>query len=179
MSKDNNKANEGKQAAEQAAQHLANLLGRSVAGYTPSSNAGDELPPQIDLNTELFKRRNVSIASLVVIAGLLRANRLHREAILQSAKPEFFWEKSFDRFLYERIRAALREHNDISMSDLEACIQEYEPAVYGQPANEHSLQGHRSTLVQILKFQPTPAQIERAIELRRIWAKGKGLIDDK
>lgn len=177
MSQDDNTSQDQRNPAEQAAQNLANLLGRSVAGFIPSSNDDGESLPPLDLDIELFRRRNVSLASVVVMAGLLRSKETRRQAILRHITPEYFGEKSFDRFLFERIATRLHQHEDISLSEIETSVTEFGPTVYGEPSDERSLVGYRFTVTQILSLAPSPRQIDQAIELRKIWARKKGIIE--
>jgi|GEM_PF-3201304 len=165
----------GKRTAEKAAQHLADLMERNVAGFTPKLGLGNE--PVLDLDEELF-RHNVAVASLVILAALLWGGKAQQQKVFHQVKPEYFWEKSFDRFLFTRISDSLAIGHNFSILNLEACIQEYGPATWNEPSSERSLQGHRFTVKQLIDLRPTPAQVQQAIELRQMWAKNKGLLKD-
>jgi hypothetical protein len=164
----------GKSAADSAAQHLANLTGRSVAGLTPKSQTGGV--PTLDLSEELFRRRNVAVASLVILAALLHGNAEQQNGILQRVKPASLGEKSFDHFLFEKMADTLSAGKLLVAADMAASIEAYGPTVWGEPSNARSLQGARFTWKQVLELRPTPVQVERAIELREMWARAKELL---
>jgi hypothetical protein len=150
---DQEQADEEKLAAEQVAQHLANLVGRSVAGFTPKTSSGNE--PDLDLDEELFVRRNVGVASLVILSTLLHEDKGQQQNVLRQIKPEYLGEKSFDHFLFKRISDHLTTGENFSASDVEASIQEYGPAIWNEPSSERSLQGYRFTWKQLLRLRPT------------------------
>lgn len=169
-------SNKEKPAAEQAAEHLANLVRRGVAGFIPKTATGRE--PNFDLDEELFRRRNVALASLVILSALLHGDKDQQQNVLHTVKPEYLGERSFDHFLFERISDHVVTGVSFSASDVEASIQEYGPVIWSEPSSEQSLQGHRLTWAQLLSLRPTPRQVERAIELRQMWARNQGLLKE-
>ena len=154
--------NAGKQAAEGAARHLANLIGTEVAGFTPVTRSGGE--PQLDLDVELA-RHNIEVGRLTILAALVAAEAPERSQLLKTVTPDLFRDKSFDQFLYSRIAAAHRQGQTLSPSELEACVQEFGHAVWNEPSDERSLQGHRFTVTQVLNLRPTRSHVEHSISL--------------
>ena len=154
--------------ADSAAQHLANLIRTSVAGFTPE-------PPgeKVDLNTELFIRRNVAIAELVIITGLIKGNQAQKELILKSIVPAHLGEKSFEGYLFTIIVDDVENMHEISLITVEQRIPEYSQVVHGEPANKKSLEGNFFKWSQILSFEPTNEQINKAIEVCQYAAKSK------
>ena len=163
--------------AESSAQHLANLMGTSVAGFVPVSTSGASLPV-LDLDVELFKRNNVAIASLVILSSLVKGDQEQREECLRRTRVEYFNEKSLDRFLFETIVEYHRATGQVPVQDVRARILEYGPQVWGEASDERELTGHYFMWAQIVSFSPTTAQVERAIELRKMWAARNGLITE-
>jgi hypothetical protein len=155
-----------------SARHLANLIGTQVAGYLPDY-AKDGLPPKLDLDVELF-RKNVSIASLVILSALVKDKG--RNWIIQIVKPGHF--TLFPRYLFEVMLEQLSEEGEIIASKVKDRIPDYGPKYHGEPLGEHSLRGYNFTWAQILDLDPTSAQVDKAIELQLMWAKKEGLIDE-
>jgi len=154
--------NGGEQAAEGAARHLANLLGREVAGFTPVTRSGGE--PELNLDVELA-RQNIGVGRLTILAALLAAEAPERSQLLSTVRPDLFRDKSFDQFLFSRIAAAHGRGETLSPPELEACAQEFGGAVWDEPSDQRSLQGYRFTVRQLLRLKPTPSQVERSIRL--------------
>lgn len=148
-----------KNPADSAAQHLANLMGTSVAGFTPE-------PPndKVDLNTELFIRNNVAIAGLVIITALVKGTPNQQARILNSVEPAHLGEKSLESYLFMIMADKLRNNREISLREVEQRILEHSQAVYGESANKESLEGDFYKWSQILSFEPSDEHIAAAIE---------------
>jgi hypothetical protein len=140
------------------------MMGKNIQKWSEL----DSLLPILDLDIELFRRRNVSIASLVILSGLLKADRQQREKYIAILSPRHFDPKSLSRYLYEKIIQYLRENETIPIEEMEKWIPEYSTQVWGEPAEGRVLFGDHYTLRQILNFEPTEAQVYRAIELRKM-----------
>lgn len=155
-----------KNPVESTVQHLANLMGTSVANFIPE-------PPndKIDLETELFIRNNVAIASLVIIAGLIKGNSNQRMLILSSIEPDQLGKKSFENYLFTIITEKLRKNQEVASKTIKQRIPEYSQVIYGEPETRGSLEGNYFKWSQIQSFEPTDAQIARSIEQRQNWAK--------
>jgi hypothetical protein len=162
-----------KNPADSAAQHLANLIGTSVTGFVPQ-------PPndKVDLNTELFLRSNVAMASLAIISALIKGHQNQRELILKSVKPEYMGKKSFENYLFGFLSSELKEKGDISIPAIEKKIPEYSMVVYGEPTNEKTLEGDFFKWSQVLNFEPTDTQTTKAIEILHNWARKEGLLGE-
>jgi len=123
---------------------------------------------KLDLDIEMFRRRNVWIASYVILAGLLKGNRKQRQEYLEVLTPGHFDPKSLPRYLFEKIASYLEEQEIVPEPVLEGWIPQYATEVWGEsPPNERMLFGNQLTLRQILSFNPTEEQVTRAIELRK------------
>ena len=119
--------------AESAARHLANLLGTSVSGFVPD-------PPydHVDLDIEL-SRRNVSIASLVVISGLVNGNEELQKKVGNTIRPDHFREKSFEKYLFAIISNQLSDTGRVSIQEIERLIPDFRPSVNGELSDKRSL----------------------------------------
>jgi hypothetical protein len=152
-----------------AAKHLANLIGTAVGGQIPDSNV-------LDLDEELVIRNNMAIASLVILSSLIKGEGGLRERVISKVQEEFFRDTSFECYLFKICMDHINKNKEISEAHLEGQIVKYSPEVYGEEANESFLKDLKYMWFQIIHFNPTTAQLDRAIELRRIWAEDKGLL---
>ena len=149
--------------AASSAQHLAKLIGSSEGNFSLQAMEGE--PNSIDLNTELFSRSNIAIAKLVVIAGLLENNDLQRGKILRLIKPERLGENTFEGYLFRHIRESLQATGSVSPSQVGQQVYKFRPQVDGQASSKGSLDENIFNWVLILGFEPTPSQVDKAIEL--------------
>ena len=127
----------------------------------------DDRLPKIDLQVDLFRRRNVWIASFVILAGLLKGDKEQRQRFLSILTPHHFDPKSLARYLFERLSEYLQEHEQVPEAELEKWIPHYEIKVWGSPSSERMFFSDHLKLRQILSFNPTEEQVNRAIELRK------------
>lgn len=128
----------------------------------------DDRLPKLDLEVELFRRRNVWIASFVILAGLLKGDKQQRQGYSKILTPGHFDPKSLSKYLFEKIIKYLDKNENVPISELEVWIPEYAIEVWGEtPPDERMLYSNQLTLRQILSFNPTEEQINRAIELRK------------
>jgi hypothetical protein len=149
-----------KSPQDSAAQHLANLVGTSVAGFVP------EVPnDRVDLDMELFTRNNSAIASLVIIAGLLKGNPSQQALIRNSIEPLHLGAKSLENYLFTIVAEELRNNQVVSPEAIKQRIPEYGTVVYGEPTDYRSLQGYLFKWSQIISFEPTDKQILTAIQI--------------
>ncbi len=162
---------------DSAAQHLANLLGTNLAGFTPKTIDGET--PKLDLNAELFVSNNVAIAELVIIAGLLKNDDDQRREILRFIEPEFMGEKSFEGYLFSLVRESLEDKAKVSLSKIGEKIPEYGPKVYGEALGRQSLEGYYFKWSQALSLEPTQAEVQKAIEIIRTVAEKKGWLSEE
>jgi hypothetical protein len=144
-------------------QHLANLLGSNEADS--SLQAIDGETRHIDLDTELFVKNNFVIAKLVIIAGLLKNDNHQRAKILRLVEPESLGENSFEGYLFSQIRESLINTGRVSPSQIGQQVYKYKPKVDGQASPSSSLEGNIFNWSLILGFEPTPAQVDKAIEI--------------
>jgi hypothetical protein len=124
--------------------------------------------PKLDLDHELFLMHNIWIASFVILAGLLKGDRQQQQRLLSILKPAYFNPKSLPRYLFEKIASYLEVHEAVPEPVLEGWIPQYAIEVWGDSSqNERLLFGDQLKLRQILSFNPTEEQVNRAIELRK------------
>ena len=170
------KGKKSKNPADSLAQHLANLIGTSVAGFVPEASDGSA--HEIDLNTELFRNNNMAIARLVVVSGLVQGDSAAKTRILKMIKPDYLGEKSFSAYLFSYAAELLGEAGKISIEKVEASISDYGPKVFGKPLDKNFVMGVHYKWSQIMNFHPTAKQLDRSIHLCRIDAREKGLIEE-
>ncbi len=146
-------------------------LGRDIQSWSEL----DSWLPILDLDIELFRRRNVRLASLVILSALLKSEKHQREKLLGILTSKYFDPKSLSRYFYEKIAVYIKEHDSVPVSVLENWVPEYSFEVWGEsPPEERMLFGNNLTLRQILNFDPTYEQIYRAVELRKMIMEKKG-----
>ena len=140
-------------------------LGRDIQSWSEL----DSWLPILDLDIELFRRRNVRIASLAILSALLKSEKLQREKLLGILTSRYFDPKSLPRYFFEKITNYLKEHDTVPVPILENWIPDYSFEVWGEsPPEERMLFGNNLTLRQILNFDPNEEQTYRAIELRQM-----------
>jgi hypothetical protein len=140
-------------------------------------NGKDLLPdksqlPILKLDVELYKRNNVSIAFLVLISGLIKG--IDRQEILRRVKPDYI-NVPFNRYLYEIVAENLKSSGEIDVQLIIDRIPDFGPIVYGETSKESSIYADYFTLAQILDFQPTSSQIDKAIDMVVGYARRRGI----
>ena len=125
--------------------------------------------PKVDIEINLFRRNNVSIAALVIVSGLLKGDQQLRQRLLSILTPDHFNPRSLPQYLYQKIAVYPHMGETIPVSELEKWIPEYHLEVWGEShPEERMFYADNWTLRQILNFDPTEEQINRAIELREM-----------
>ena len=119
--------------------------------------------PILNLDQELYERNNVVCAFHVLLSGLIK-NRTQRKEILSRVLPDYMG-VPFTKYLFEIISADLARSEEINVSSIIDSIPKFGPKVYGMRSNRRSLKGHYFTLAQVLDFEPTPAQVSKAIDM--------------
>ncbi len=119
--------------------------------------------PILNLDQELYERNNVVCAFHVILSGLIK-NRTQRQEILSRVIPDYMG-VPFYKYLFEIISADLARSEEINVSSIIDSIPKFGPNVYGMRSNRRSLKGHYFTFAQVLDFEPTPAQVSRAIDM--------------
>jgi hypothetical protein len=146
-------------------------LGKDIENWSEL----DSRLPVLDLDIELFRRRNVGIASLVIISAILKSNKKRRNGLLNTLTPGYFDPISLPRYLFEKIYHYFQENDVVPVEALENWIPKFSSEVWGEsPPRGRTLFGNNFTLRQILNFDPTEEQITRAIELRKMVMDKKG-----
>ncbi len=100
-----------------------------------------------------------------------------RSMVFTQFKPEFFQEKSFEHYLVTIVLAKLNEKQELSLGELESKIENYDIEVWAVPFNEASIRGEKFKWNQIISFEPTLSQIDRALEICRKNAQRKKWIE--
>lgn len=151
---------------DRAAKHLANLLGVSIAGQVPDNM-------QIDIEKELFVGNNVTLASLVIVAGFLWGNSDVRDELVSEVNPLILREKSLEWYVYQSMLKAYAQSKSVEVDVIEEDLSDYGPQVWGEPTGEASWLRWR----QIRSMKPSTEEILQAIHLRVKWATKKGIIE--
>jgi hypothetical protein len=170
MNTDNSVENDWTDEDAIVAQALANYLQTDVAGYQPTSGIRPEpddkktIPYIPDLDAEIF-RSNIRMMYIVVLSGLIHGGDDQRRIILASVQADRFHDKSFPKFLFEKIAQQFQEKGNISVQELQAITPEHTKADYGAISTRRELFGHYYIWAQILRLRPTWVQIMKAIEI--------------
>jgi len=151
-----------KDPSNRSAQHSRSLFGLSMA-HTPEMVDGET--HQVDVNTELFAKNNIAMAKLVVIAGLLMNDVGQRSEILRLVEAEMMGEKSFEGYLFSRIRESLKDNARVSLSEIAEKIPGYVSEVDGEATRSKSLEEYYYKWSQILSMEPTHAEVQKALEI--------------
>jgi hypothetical protein len=114
--------------------------------------------PEVDLDIELSVRRNISLARLVVLNVLAYARQPYQTEVLKHLHPEHF-RNAFDRFLFENMVDMIRNRGQVDVEELRRRIPSFAPE-----ATEF-IEGCLANYAQMLSFNPTPEQVERAFDL--------------
>jgi hypothetical protein len=114
--------------------------------------------PKVDLDFELCKRRNISLARPAVLSVLVSGNPLYQKKILERLHPEHF-SKMFDRFLFENMVDMIRNQGQVDVEELRRRIP------FFAPDNPEFIEGCLANYAQILSFNPTPEQVECALDI--------------
>lgn len=127
--------------------------------------------PILNLDEELYERNNAAVGLLIIISGLIK-NKEQRNDILKRVRPDYIV-IPFMRYLYEVVIDDLKGSDEVNINSIVESIPKFGPKVYGTKSNRRHLKGHYFTLAQILDFEPTPAQVSKAIDLVVAWAKSE------
>jgi len=122
---------------------------------------------KLDLNIELFTRRNVRVASLVILAGLLKGDHQLKQQYISLLSPFYFDPRSMARYLFEKIASFLAEKKTITIPVLESLVPQYERDVWGESYSERMFFTNNLRLRRILSLDPTEEQVNQAIALRK------------
>jgi len=114
--------------------------------------------PKVDLDIEIFTRRNISLARFVVLNALLQNDRAYQAEILKHLRPENFT-NDFTRFLFQNIVEMIHSQGEVDAQELRCRIPSFAPN-----APEFA-RGCLANFDQILSLKPTPEHVERAIEM--------------
>lgn len=136
--------------------------------------------PNLNLDVELF-RRNVMIAETMILSGLFHGNQSQREKILKSTKREYFSPHFFKGFLFGMIVNGLKDNHEIELSVdflIEQIDKYYSDELKVSPDEDKAyLRDILFVCAQLLNMHPSDEQVEKAIELRKLWASDKNLIE--
>jgi hypothetical protein len=182
MAKINNKNSPEKQAA----QHLANLLGRDVSGFesqrTPQISKDDQKADQIvaDLLNGKRKEEGFDIEKCladdpvwpyntqlpyIIIAYILREEDTRSTKLFQEIDPDVFNNK-FARFLFFRIKE-LRQENEFSIYRVQNSIENYGQYVSGHELTPiYKLSFYRLWFMTLATY-PTVQQFELTLSKLR------------
>lgn len=112
----------------------------------------------------------------MIISAVIKDIGGLRKEIISSIKPEYFGSKNFIFYIYAKILADLTSFENVSISKIEASINNYGKEIWGRDLSPRSLRGKYYTWAQIISINPEPEQVKRALDLILIDAKNKNLI---
>jgi len=161
----NNHGEEKSEMDQNLLRLLADLVGTSVGGISPSSD-------DINLDDELFLSMNMAIASIVIISELIMNSYDLRNTIRREIDSKYLKSKSIEWFLFNEIVEKLNRNEVVEKKELEAITSRYTQEIWGKDSRKE----HDYKINQILRLHPTRNQIIRAIELRLLWAKDNNLL---
>ncbi len=114
--------------------------------------------PRVNLDFELFVRRNIFLARFVVLNALIQNDQACQAELLKRLHPEHFT-NSFTRFLFQNIVEMIRSQGRVDIQELRRRIPSY------APNDPQFTRGCLANFDHILSLKPTPEHIERAVEM--------------
>lgn len=131
--------------------------------------------PKVDLNFYL-QSREMGWASYTILSGLIK--NIERQLIINNVFEEYFWDKSFEKYLFKIIKNQINKNGEINISELFDHIKKFGVEVYGVELTKPSIKEDYFKFAQILDLNPSEDQIKKAIELRIMWAKHEGVLKE-
>ncbi len=175
---------------KQAAQYLANLLGRNVAGIEPNAITEDPDPEQV-LNDLLVGKRKVEgfdiekclsnysswpldiFLPYIIVAYLLRIDDMRKIEFINDIDPDIFLCNKFARYLYTKVKELIQE-NEFSVERIQNSIEDCGQDVFGYPLSPILKLSLYTNWFKTLDTDPTSQQFNLALSiLRANKAKGK------
>ena len=168
------------QAAEAMARLLANLSGRSVAGFFPDPladlsleqmMANPSLVPPLDIELQLVRYGDSHAVAQTILAAMIQSTAEEREGILAEIGGRDLDKDGFYSYLLDLLRTEVVTTGDISVERVRRLIPEYGPKTLSRPLEDWELRDCYFTWIQILNLRPTRGQFARA--LRCLSAQGE------
>ena len=157
---------------EEVAQLLANISKTSLLGFSPKNSRGEVINPKlVDLDLELFRFKNVTLAPLVMLSGLVGGDRNQRKHILGTIQVSDLREKSFNRYIFDQFQKNLEGNLDADLMDVALKIPDFGPEIWGEPSGDQSLIDHYYRWSQMISFKPTQAQLDKAMAMVKMVAE--------
>lgn len=117
--------------------------------------------PNIDLEQELFVRRNIFQARFVVLNVLASNNRKLHALVRKHVKPRHLGTTFFEGFLFAVMRDMLDKEGQVDVEQLRCNI----PLWVGDRGSPEFVAECLANYALLLSYHPTRKQVERAIEL--------------
>jgi hypothetical protein len=114
--------------------------------------------PEIDLDEELFLRRNPVQAVFVILNRLANNDLTYRATILERIKPAMLVTNAW-RFIFRNMVEMIHEQGQVDIEQIKQRIPDFAPG-----ENEFTA-GNLANFQLALTFNPTPEQVERALEI--------------
>jgi hypothetical protein len=160
------------QEAEAMARFLANLSGRSIAGFFPDP-PGDVSLEQImaepalvrplEIESQMVKYSDAHAVAHTILAATIRSTAEDREQILTEIRDRGLDKEGFYSYLLDLLRADVKAKGDVSVEWIQQSIPEYGPKVLSRPLEEWELRDCFFAWFQILNLRPTRAQLAMAL----------------
>ena len=160
------------QAAEAMARLLANLSGRSVAGFFPDPladlsleqmMANPSLVPPLDIELQMVRYGDPHAAAQTILAAMIQSTAEEREGILAEIGGGDLDKDGFYSYLLDLLRTDLVTTGDISVERVPRLIPEYGPKTLSRPLEDWELRDCYFTWFQTLNLRPTWGQFARAL----------------
>jgi hypothetical protein len=86
--------------------------------------------PDLDF---VLRDNNIFMMRTMILSGLVHEASEHRRFILADIDSGVFWEKSFQRYLFDLMRQQIHKNGEVSTEWLLNEIPKYTKVVYGSP----------------------------------------------
>jgi hypothetical protein len=161
--------------AEVMARLLANLSGRSVAGFFPDAVAdlsleqmlaNPSLVPPLNIDLQLALFNDPHAVAQTILAAVIRSSQVEREWILVEMGGRELDRAGFYSYVLGLLQSQWVTAGTVSIDAIQQLVPEYGMLTRSQPPEEWELRDYYFTWFQILNLRPTQDQIEEA--LRRL-----------
>ena len=160
------------QEAEVMARLLANLSGRSIAGFFPDPLADlsleqmisePSLVPPLDIELQMVRYGDPHAVAQTILAVMIQSTAEGREGILAEIGGRDLDKEGFYSYLLDLLRTNLVTTGDISVERVRRLIPEYGTRTLLRPLEDWELRDCYFTWFQILNLRPTRGQFARAL----------------
>lgn len=128
----------------------------------PPHTAGDQyVPPNVDLDLELFIHKRSLVADLVILSAAISAPATVKDSVFSRVSPTDL-PFPIEAFLLSSATDLYREHGSVSPSEVESRLHEF----LRDEDNAGFTRGSLAIWRIVLSLAPSTAQVEQAVALR-------------